>query len=80
MAMYLRDGIIRRVKAGVDPKEYERNHPTAIEVTDPLPDQETLAEWMSDGGCEAVNCGCWTEPDGVCEHGNPSWLMALGYV
>ena len=29
--------------------------------------------------CEAVD-GCVTEPDGKCEHGYPSWLMALGMI
>lgn len=28
------------------------------------------------GGCEATD-GCWVEPDGVCEHGHPSWLVWL---
>jgi hypothetical protein len=24
--------------------------------------------------------GCTAEPDGVCEHGHPSWLIVLGYI
>ena len=24
--------------------------------------------------------GCIAEPDGVCEHGHPSWLIVLGYI
>lgn len=24
--------------------------------------------------------GCIVEPDGVCEHGHPSWLVALRYI
>jgi hypothetical protein len=43
------------------------------------PDLETLQEWMSDGGCEALD-GCRVEPDGICEHGEPSWLLKLGYI
>jgi len=43
------------------------------------PDTETLAEWMSDDGCEAID-GCWVEPDGKCEHGQPSWLLYLGLI
>jgi hypothetical protein len=34
---------------------------------------------MSEGGCEALD-GCWVEPDGTCEHGEPSWLLRLGYI
>ena len=32
-----------------------------------------------DGGCEATN-GCWVEPDGTGDHGQPSWLLALGLI
>jgi hypothetical protein len=24
--------------------------------------------------------GCIAEPDGVCEHGHPSWLVVLHYI
>ncbi len=45
------------------------------------PDLDTLREWEEEGGCEAA-CPhrCWTEPDGTCEHGHPSWLLKLGLI
>ena len=45
------------------------------------PDIETLIAWEADGGCEAA-CPhhCWVEPDGVCSHGNPSWLLRIGLI
>jgi hypothetical protein len=45
------------------------------------PDLETLIEWEATGGCEAA-CpqGCWVESDGTCPHGNPSWLLKLGFI
>ena len=49
------------------------------EPTTEHPDIETLEEWDMDGGCEATD-GCWVEPDGVCQHGHPSWLLRLGYI
>ena len=50
------------------------------EPTEEPPDFETLMEWMwEDGGCEATD-GCWIEPDGVCPHGHPSWLLRLGLI
>lgn len=50
------------------------------EPTEDEPDLETLEEWMNeDGGCEATD-GCWVEPDGVCSHGHPSWLLRLGLI
>ena len=49
------------------------------EPTIERPDIETLEEWHSEGGCEATD-GCWVEPDGVCQHDHPSWLLRLGYI
>lgn len=49
------------------------------EPTTDRPDVETLEEWHFDGGCEATD-GCWVEPDGMCPHGHPSWLLRLGYI
>jgi hypothetical protein len=44
------------------------------------PSVAQLVEWLSEGGgCEATD-GCWVEPDGACEHGEPSWLLLLGLV
>jgi hypothetical protein len=45
------------------------------------PDVETLIAWEAEGGCKAA-CphGCWVEPDGVCIHGHPSWLLNLGLI
>lgn len=48
--------------------------------TEEEPDLEDLQEWENEGGgCEATD-GCWVEPDGVCPHGHPSWLLKLGYI
>ena len=59
-----------------------RPEPKPVEET-PLqpPNVETLIEWEAEGGCEAA-CphGCWVEPDGVCSHGNPSWLLKMGLI
>jgi hypothetical protein len=43
------------------------------------PPLEQLLEWHEECGCEATD-GCWVEPDGRCEHGKPSWLLALGLI
>lgn len=46
-----------------------------------VPSIETLMEWEAEGFCEAA-CPehCWVEPDGVCLHGHPSWLLKLGLI
>ncbi len=75
---YYRAGRIRVLKPGINPMDYERNHPDAIKLGR-VPCQKTLERWMNDGGCESLD-GCWTEPDSSCEHGQPSWLMAMGMI
>jgi len=50
------------------------------EWPEPIMDVPTIGEieaWFNDGYCEATD-GCIVEPDGVCEHGCPSWLVYLG--
>jgi hypothetical protein len=56
------------------------SEPAAESELEP-PDVETLIAWEAEGGCEAA-CphGCWVEPDGVCIHGHPSWLLKLGLI
>ena len=48
------------------------------EVLQP-PDFDTLMDWLMDGTCEATD-GCPIEQDGYCEHGKPSWFIALGLI
>jgi hypothetical protein len=48
--------------------------PTEVE-----PDLDGLGEAVMDGVCEATD-GCIVEPDGVCPHGHPSWLLKLGMI
>jgi len=43
------------------------------------PSEETLMEWMDEGGAEATD-GCWVEPDGTCQHGKKSWLLIMGLI
>lgn len=65
----------------VIPQEVKREQKRSRwpEPTTERPDIETLEEWDFDGGCEATD-GCWVEPDGICQHGHPSWLLRLGLI
>ena len=47
--------------------------------TTEAPELEELEEWFHDGVCEATD-GCIVEPDGICQHGHPSWLLAMGMI
>ena len=63
--------ILRRLGVGKTPAGLELEPP----------DLDTLMAWETEGGCEAACADrCWTEPDGTCPHGNPSWLLKLGYI
>ena len=50
-----------------------------VEDLTSAPDIETLMQWEAEGGCEATD-GCWVEVDGMCPHGQRSWLLELGLI
>jgi hypothetical protein len=75
--------LVEAVNAYDDP-EYRPKPPETEPEAEPQlepPDLETLMAWVEEGGCEAA-CpdSCWIEPDGVCSHGHPSWLLKLGLI
>lgn len=43
------------------------------------PSIATMTKWSNKGYCLATD-GCKVEPDGVCGHGYPSWMLYLGYI
>lgn len=54
--------------------------PTWPKPTAKPPSFDEIMEMVDeDGGCEATD-GCWVEPDGMCPHGHPSWLLRLGMI
>jgi hypothetical protein len=57
-----------------------RNNPALWpEPETPPPDDETIAFWIIDSVTEATD-GCTVEPDGICPHGHPSWLLRMGII
>lgn len=68
---------VRTLKEGVTLQTYQEHYPDAIAVKPPC--FKTLERWSSDCGCKAID-GCWVEPDGQCEHGFDSWLLAMGMI
>jgi len=77
LTVYTEERGVVRLKEGVTLDQYKVKHPDAIKVC--VPCLKTLERWSSDCGCKSLD-GCWVEPDGTCEHGRPSWLLALGYI
>jgi hypothetical protein len=56
------------------------------EPTMSKPDLDQIERWLfdfigsrSDLIIKATD-GCVVEPDGICPHGYPSWLLYLGYI
>jgi len=47
--------------------------------TDREPSSGQLNRMLMDSVVDATD-GCQVEPDGVCEHGHPSWLLYLGMI
>ena len=43
------------------------------------PSLKTMERWLDDGVAKATD-GCRVEPDGICPHGKPSWLIKLGFI
>jgi len=77
--------ILVLLKSGSRTSTYRvQARPSPVEEARPrleIPDLRTLVEWEAEGGCEAACLhGCWVEPDGVCPHGKPSWLLKLGLI
>lgn len=77
MNVYSKERGVKCLKEGVTLEQYQTKYPNAVECFPP--DEEQLEDWVSDGICETP-CGCQIEPDGYCEHGNPSWLIILGLM
>jgi len=50
-----------------------------VEVESP-PAAATLWEWIDEYGVCTATDGCWVAPDGTCEHGHKSWLVALNLL
>ena len=44
-----------------------------------VPETLLLHEWAWMGVVDALD-GCRVEPDGYCEHGTPSWLVAVAFL
>jgi hypothetical protein len=60
-------------------------HGTPVSKRWPAPTIEApdMFEYLEEAEFEDVfeaTDGCYVEPDGVCEHGHPSWLLYWGYI
>lgn len=44
------------------------------------PSIAALQRQLSERGQVKATDGCWTDPDGTCEHGAESWLLELGLI
>ena len=77
LMVYSKERGVKKLKDGVSLDEYKTKYPDAIKVK--KPGMSALERWCSDGVAKTP-CGCKVEPDGICLHGRPSWLIVLGYI
>ena len=76
MCEELDQDVLERIDAH-DPKTFPGGcYPTP---TVDEPTEEEIAFWVLDSVTDATD-GCEVEPDGVCPHGHPSWLIRLRLV
>ena len=68
---------IKTLKEGVTLEQYQERYPDAIKVK--VPSAKRLERMMCEERYEAIDV-CEVEADGICEHGFPSWLMAMGLI
>ena len=59
--------------------ELKTKHPEWLIIAANKPSLGTLMRWSEDGVARAMD-GCKVEPDGTCEHGYPSWILAIGCI
>ena len=79
--LVVRDNVARRLKPGTSLDEYLAKYPSAkvLPAKTKSPSISTMRKWMNDGIARATD-GCKIEPDGICEHGHPSWILAKGLI
>jgi len=65
------------LKPGIDKDKFFAKWPGVVQVNK-MPGIKTLEKY-SDGISRALD-GCKVEPDGVCCHGLPSWLIVAGLI
>jgi len=72
--------LLMRMKPGVTLEGLKAKYPNLrFHKTPKPPGHKALERMVFDGIAKAVD-GCRVEPDGTCEHGKPSWLLALGLI
>ena len=70
----------KTLKEGVTLEAYRERYPSVIDLTGKkAPSIRTMEKWVSNGVAKAID-GCTVEPDGVCEHGCPSWILIFGLI
>jgi len=71
--------LIRGERDDIAKWQQRKPNQVILEVTTPRPSDEELEEMVMDSVVDATD-GCRVEPDGCCQHGHPSWLIALGLI
>ena len=68
-----------KLKAGTDPQAFADARKGDKYWGVSVPSLKALMKWSAEGLCETPD-GCMVEEDGVCTHGEASWLRLAGWV
>ena len=79
-----RSNRVIKIKDGIDlnilkESGYFIKHPDIIVCSSNPPSVATMEKWVENGIARAID-GCKVEPDGICAHNKPSWLIALNLI
>lgn len=77
LTVYSKSRGLRTLKPGITLEQYQTKYPDAIKCC--KPSFSRLEQW-EENGTSRTPCGCTVEPDGHCNHGNPSWLLIMGMI
>ena len=44
------------------------------------PTMSELEDWLMDVEYPYATDGCQIEPDGICQHGHPCWMLVMGFI
>ena len=70
----------QRIRNMLEDGKDNRDRGTWPEPTSKQPSLASLEKAMDNDGAVKATDGCRVEPDGVCPHGHPSWLLKLGMI
>jgi len=71
---------LKSLKEGVSLEKYQEKYPSAVQIKKAKSPSIARLNRLASASIVPAADGCSVEPDGVCEHGQPSLLLLHGYI